>query len=251
MTVPSEITQEKVLTQEKQEVPTQAPPPQENEHKEGQAQEDPNWKAFREARKQDRLQKEQAERKAAEKEAEVQALKAAMEAAFARESRAPKQQQQSYNDYEEQEESEDERIEKKVAAAMAAREAAADRARAEREQQEYPQRLAQMYPDFNQVISSENLDYLEYHYPEVASPLKRLPDGQDKWADIYRACKKFIPNSTGAKKDSAKADVNFNKPRSMSSGFTQVGDGIAQTRLTDDRKASNWERMQKTLKGLS
>ena len=213
-----------------------------------ESKEDPNWRAFREARKKDRLDREAAERKASEKEAEVAALKAAMEAAFSKQS--PVVSHNEYGYQQPQEESEDERIEKKVNAAIAIREAAAERARQQREQQEYPQRLQQSYPDFNAVISPENLDYLEYHYPEVARPLKRLGDGFDKWADIYMAIKKFVPNHSTARKESAKADANFNKPKSMSSvGTTQ--DGKPQGgRLTEDQKAANWARMQKMLKGV-
>ena len=113
--------------------------------------EDPNWRAFREARKKDRAEKEAAERRAAEKEAEAAALKAAMEAAFAKSAPTPQAYQQYYGVNQEPEESEDERIEKKVQAALAIREAAAEKARREREQQELPQRLLHAYPDYHQI----------------------------------------------------------------------------------------------------
>jgi len=212
-------------------------------------EEDPNWRAFREARKKDRAEKEAAERRAAEKEAEAAALKAAMEAAFARESKSVHHRADTENrEYAFEEESEDERIEKKVQAVLAARERAAEEARARREYEEYPQRLNQTYSDFTQTVSSENLDYLEYHYPEVANPLKKLPDGFDKWADIYKAVKKFVPNSLTAKKEAARADSNFNKPKSMSSAhLTQPGETAGGNRLTEERKAENWARMKKLL----
>lgn len=222
---------------------------QQTENKATEPPEDPNWRAFREARKKDRAEKEAAERRASEKEAEAAALKAAMEAAFAR-SPAPQQQQQHEYGYQ-QEESEDERIEKKVQAAIAQREAAADRARQEREQQEYPTRLTQSYPDFNNVISSENLDYLEYHYPEVARPLKRQQDGFEKWSDIYHAVRKFVPNATTARKEAAKAEANYAKPKSMSSPGLAQNNELNGTRLTEDKKAANWARMQQVLKGVS
>lgn len=213
--------------------------------------EDPNWRAFREARKKDRLEKEAAEKRAAEKQAEVDALKAAMEAAFARNTPMQQSQQQQYQGGYEHEETEDERIEKKVQAAIAAREAQAERERAQRETQEYPHRLVQAYPDFNETIASEHLDYLEYHYPEVAGPLKRLPDDFNKWSDIYRAVKKFVPNAANAKKDAARVDANLAKPKSMSTtGITQTGQS-GGARLSDDQKAANWARMQKSLRGLS
>ena len=220
---------------------------------ETEQQEDPNWRAFREARKKDRIEKEAAEKRAYEKEAEANALKAAMEAAFSKSGMNQSGgMSQQYSGYNEEGETEDERIEKKVQAALAAREASYERERAQREQQEYPQRLQQTYPDFNSIVSTDNLDYLEYHYPEITGPLKRLPDDYHKWADIYRAVKKFVPNSSTAKKESAKADANFAKPKSMSStGITQSGEAMSNARLTDEKRAANWERMQRTLKGLT
>lgn len=210
--------------------------------------EDPNWKAFREARKKDRSEREAAEKRALEKEAEAAALRAAMEAAFAK-GNTPN----LNNRYEEQpEETEDQRIEKKVQAALAQRETQAAQERQSREVEEYPQRLQQHFPDFQQTIANDNLDYLEYHYPEVASPLKRLPDGYDKWHDIYKAIKKFIPN-TDSRKDSQKAQNNFNKPRSMSSsGMTQAETGAPAVHIiTKEQREANWARMQRALKGLS
>lgn len=239
--VEEKIQQQK--TELKQEEPKQAE----------KTDEDPNWRAFREARKKDRAEREAAERKAAEKEAEVAALKAAMEAAFAK-SNPLNPQQQYYPDPNQYpaEETEEEKIDKRVNAIIAAREAEAEKQRLIREQQEYPQRLAQSYPDLNQTISQENLDYLDYHYPEVSRPLQRLPDGFDKWSDIYKAVKKFVPNNTSAKKEAAKAEANFNKPKSMSSSsITQPGEAIGSARLTDEKRAANWERMQKILKGVS
>lgn len=214
--------------------------------------EDPNWRAFREARKKDRAEKEAAERKAADKEAEVNALKAAMEAAFARDSRNGHSNAKHVEpNYYEESETEDERIEKKVQAALSAREAAYENARIEREKQEYPRRLAQTYADYNDVVNSDHIDYLEYHYPEVAAPLKRLPDGYDKWSDVYKALKKFVPN-INHRKEAARAEANFNKPKSLSSaGAAPIQETGNSIRLTEDRRAANWERMQKQLKGVS
>lgn len=236
-----EKTEEKLI-QQKNEIT------QQDQNNLEESKEDPNWRAFREARKKDRAEKEAAERRAAEKEAEATALKAAMEAAFAR-NPAPQQQQNEYG-YQ-QEDTEDERIEKKVQTALAQREAAAQQQQQQREQQEYPNRLVQTYPDFNSIVTSENLDYLEYHYPEVTRPLRRHAEGYDKWSDIYHAVKKFVPNSTTARKEAAKAEANFSKPKSISStGLTQ-NTQTSNMQLSEDRKAANWARMQQVMKGVS
>lgn len=250
------IKENNLQQQEKVEITTSV---QKNDSKSNDSEEnnlkeedkDPNWKAFREARKKDRAEKEAAERKAAEKDAENAALKAAMEAAFSKSSPSPQAYQQYYG-MQQSEESEDERIEKKVQAVIAIREAAAEKERLIREQREYPNRLIKNYPDFNQVIAEENLDYLDYHYPEISRPLQRLNNDYDKWEDIYKAVKKFVPNNKNHKKEAERADSNFNKPKSISSpGITQPGQGSSSNILTEQRRAANWERMQKTLKGLS
>jgi hypothetical protein len=247
-------TQEKILETAKPEETLKeniVPSEQKATEKDPETQEDPNWRAFREARKKDRAEKEAAQRLAAEKEAEAQALRAAMEAAFAKSPPPQAQQQTYYSQGFEQEESEDERIEKKVQAAIAKREAESERLRQEREYKEYPEKLTKNYPDFHHVINQETLDYLDYHYPEVSRPLQRLQDGYDKWEDIYRAVKKFVPSHTTAKKDAAKADVNTMKPRSMSAtGMTQTQENMG-IKLTEDRKAANWERMRRTMNSVA
>jgi hypothetical protein len=214
---------------------------------------DPNWRAFREARKKDRAEREAAERRAAEKEAEIAALKAAMEAAFTAKSTPTPQAYQQYYAMNQDpgEESEDVRIEKKVNALLAKKEAENEQRRKEYEQQEYPNRLMKEFPDFNQVIAQENRDYLDYHFPEVSRPLSRLQDGYDKWFDIYHAIKKLVPNNMNARKEAARADANVAKPKSISStGLTQAQSTPGSHILSDDRKAANWARMQQHLKGV-
>lgn len=219
------------------------------------ANEDPNWKAFREARKKDRADREAAEKRAADKEAEVAALKAAMEAAFSKSAPTPQAYQEYYGmqpHHDATDESEDVRLEKKLSAMIAAREAAAEKARLEREQHEYPMRLRQTYPDFNNIVSQDNLDYLDYHYPEISRTIQRLPEGYDKWSDTYHAVKKLVPNHRAARQDAARADANFNKPKSISSPtIMQPGDAAGAARLTEERRAANWQRMQSILKGVS
>jgi len=236
------------LAQNNAENPQQKQPEQESH-------EDPNWKAFREARKRDRAEKEEAQRKAAEKEAEVAALKAAMESAFSKSAPTPQAYQQYYGmnqDQEHNEETEEQRIEKKVNELLSKKEQEYLRKQQEREQQEYPNRLSKDFPDFRYVCSQENLDYLDYHYPELSRPLQRLPEGYDKWSDIYHAVKKFIPNHANVKKDAIKADINSNKPKSMASGMvTPPGEKTRESwQESEQRRAENWARMQRIMKGV-
>lgn len=218
-----------------------------------ESQEDPNWKAFREARKRDRLEREAAEKRAAEKEKEVAALKAAMEAAFnTKNTPSPQAYQDYYGINQQPEETEEQRIERMVEQKLAKKEEEYKRQQAEYEARTYPQRLLKDMPDFNQVCSQENLDYLDFHYPEISRPLQRLGEGYDKWHDTYHAVKKLIPNHSTAKKEAMRADINANKPKSMSSsGPSPTGEPVRSTwQEAEERRAANWARMQRTLKGV-
>lgn len=250
--VETTLPQDKVESNTVQQKPETTTSQQSNPVKQEEPQqEDPNWKAFREARKKDRAEREAAEKRAQEKEAEAAALKAAMEAVFSKQQ--PQVPNNQYADQYPVEETEDERIEKKVQAAIAAREAQAEKSRVERERQEYPSRLNQVYPDFNQMISQENLDYLDFHFPEVSRPLQRLPDGFDKWSDIYHAIKKFLPHNKEAKKDAARADLNSMKPKSISStALSQSGEGRAIPNMLDieAKRAARYAEMKRIINGV-
>lgn len=220
---------------------------QKQEENKTENQEDPNWKAFREARKKDKADKEAAERRAAEKEAEATALKAAMEAAFSKNNVV----QNNQNDFE-QIETEEERIDKRVQAIIEAREKQSEKARHEREKNELPQRLLHAFPDYNEVVNEENGTYLEYHHPELYRSLLRQPENFETCSDIYKVVKKFVPNSTTSKKEAIRAENNFNKPKSISSAtITQPGQVTSSAILTEDKRQQNWERMQRILKGVS
>ncbi len=204
-----------------------------------------NWRKFRQQREVERKQKEEAEKIASEERAKAEAMKAALDALLNK----PTPSQQS--NYQFEDETEEQKIDKRVNALLAQREAEAERQRQQREIQEFPQKLNSTFNDFNQVCTTENLDYLEYHYPEVAQAYKQLPDGFDKWAGIYKALKRFIPNVDG-KKDAAKADRNFLKPQSSGTPTTtQPGKDVHANRISDEKKAENWKRMQSAIKGLS
>lgn len=209
-----------------------------------------NWKKFKEARELERKQAEEVARRAAEKEAEVLALKAAMDAILNKPNGAQNQSNQGVG-YEYEEETEDQKIEKKVNALLAKREAEAAKRRREEEEAQLPMRLKSSYKDFDQVCSSGNLDYLEYHHPELAKSLGSQPQSFDKWNDIYNAIKRYVPN-IDARKEQVRAENNLNKPQSISSTLASPGSSaMPVSRLDDSRKAANWERMQKLLKGLN
>lgn len=198
-----------------------------------------NWKRFREAREQDRKAREAAEREAAKKKEEIEALKAALDAVVSKP--APQS-------HEPAELSEEDAIQKRIDEALAKRDKHLAEQRAIEEQRNLPNKLATTFNDFDNVCSTENLDYLEYHYPEVSAPYKHLPDTFEKWAAIYKAVKRFVPNPD-SRKDTTKAEKNFNKPQSMSVGGTTKTGDTAPMALDDKRRQDNWARMQRVLRG--
>jgi phage-related minor tail protein len=206
-----------------------------------------NWKRFREQRDLERKQKEEADKRAAEKAAEAEALKAALEALTNKPSR------KSNIEYEDsdEEETEEQRIDKRVRAIIEEKEKQYEKEYQQREIQEYPKRLIQLYPDYNNVVSKENLDYIDFHYPELGAPFKYMPDGFDKAAALYNLVKKFVPN-IDIKKDQAKVEKNLQKPGSVSNaGPSHGGNSTPAYKLTEERKMANYERMMRTMKGLS
>lgn len=198
-----------------------------------------NWKRFREQQKYEREQREIAQKVAAEEKARAEALKAAMDALLNKPAK---------NDYEQDEETQEAIIAKKVEEALRKKEAEFEKKREEEERRQTPTRLKQTYSDFESVCTAENLDYLEFHHPEIATAYKYMPDGFERWSSIYKAIKKLVPNSSDIKKDMAKIEKNMNKPQSMSvSGMSTVSDKPI-LKLDDKRMEDNWRRMQQIMK---
>jgi exonuclease VII large subunit len=205
-----------------------------------------NWKAFKEARENERKAREAAERLAAEERQRAEAYREAMEALVNK----PHQQQYTPQQYQ-QEETEDERIQKKVDAALIKERQRFQEEQKKREEAELPNHLTKAMPDFDKVCSATNIDYLEFHYPEVAAGYKHMPNSFEKWQNIYKAINRFVP-TTDIKKDQKQLTQNMNKPQSMSSPGTLEGTQAKGPIILDQaRLAANWERMQKQMKGIS
>jgi len=203
-----------------------------------------NWKKFREERELDRKAKKEAEKIAHQKSQEAEAMKAALEAIVNK----PTPRQQSYQEPEEEEVSQEKLIQRHVEQAIERKEKEYAERERQREIENLPAALNREFRDFNQVCTQSNIDYLEFHYPEVTAGFEHMPEGQKKWSCIYKAIKKFIPNSD-SKKDQTRIEKNSNKPGAISvPGATQTSDSAPQ-KLDDKRRADNWSRMQRVMKG--
>lgn len=241
-----ETVKEEQIPQQENKVEVQSQVEAEKPIEKEETQEQINWKRFREARDRDRKELAARDKLAKEKQAESEALKAAMEALLNKQSNAP---QQQYHDQNQEEETEEQKITKRIDQALEAREKQYLARKKEQEKQELPEKLKSTFKDFDNVCSQENIDYLEFHHPELARSLQRREDTFETWSDVYNAVKRYVPNSNG-KQLANKAEKNLQRPQSMSvKGMTPTGDSAPQM-LDEKRRADNWARMEKIRKGI-
>lgn len=230
-----------------------------NEQSNEQAQEEQlsaeeiNWRKFREARERDRQQKEAAERAAKEKEDQVAALTAAVDRMMSQKGGdrlTATEQQKILDDL-----SEDtfatggeikgymeKNLPKVVEQILRKQEEQRQEEQRKREVQEMPRMLRQEHPDFDNVVNQENLDYLDYHYPEIAGALSALPESKDKWSSVYKAVSKLVPsNGNNAAK---RIDQNTQKPQAMAGSGSQVSTGAGPVgRMSEEQKRANYQRL--------
>ena len=201
--------------------------PSKNEDGDNQpSQEEINWKIFREKRQQEKDQLAKAQ-----KEAEI--LKNAISELVEKQ---PVNSQTIEEDSFEKEEAD--RIKRLV-----------DNAIIQKEQELFPQKLRQAFPDFDSICTAENMHYLEFHEPEFSKAIGYMPDNFEKWSAVYAAVRKKIPSGS-IKKDKERIEGNLSKPQSASSpGVAQPGGQGSLSYISRDRKEENWKRMQRILRG--
>lgn len=78
-------------------------------------------------------------------------------------------------------------------------------------------RLKSKYPDFDSVVSHENVEMLRTAYPELAATLHSSPDLYNQAASVYTLIKQFgLAANPKHQKDHAHAQANAAKPRPIS-----------------------------------
>lgn len=204
-----------------------------------------NWAKFREDREKDRKARADAEQLAQEKSKEADALKAAMEALI---DKQPQQQQQ--NQYGLDDEDETTRIANLVAEAIKNERIRNEAETKKKEIEELPQKLAAEMKDFTQVCSSENLDYLEFHFPEIAAPYRYMPDSYEKWSLVYNAIKKHVPYGSKGQ-DAKRIEQNLQRPQAHNTTISDSSPTPSSSKLSEERKMENWRRMQNDIKSFS
>jgi len=113
-------------------------------------------------------------------------------------------------------------------------------------------RLKSQYPDFDKVVSKDNIEALRYAYPEIAETLNSSTDLYSKAVSAYTLIKKFgIAQEINSNYDQDRELVkkNATKPRPLVSASPQQGTSpmamanAFQNGLTDDVKRQLYKEM--------
>lgn len=90
-------------------------------------------------------------------------------------------------------------------------------------------RLKSQYPDFDKVMTLENVQMFSSAYPELAKTINSSSDLYEKASSAYTLIKKFgIYNDQPFEADKQKAIANASKPRPLASVSPQQGDSPMQ-----------------------
>lgn len=116
-------------------------------------------------------------------------------------------------------------------------------------------RLKSQYPDFDNVVSSENVEALRQQYPELASTLHYSKDVYAKAVAAYTMIKRLgIARDDSYDSDRERALKNSNKPRPLASVSPQQGDtplsraNAFAEGLTDELKEQLRKEMNEAMK---
>jgi hypothetical protein len=114
-------------------------------------------------------------------------------------------------------------------------------------------RIKSQYPDFDSVVSQENISQLSAQYPEIANAIGSSSDLYSQAVSAYTIIKKLgispESNTDMYAKDRERAKVNAAKPRPLASVSPQQGDSPLSKAnafangLTEDLKKQLFKEM--------
>jgi len=119
-------------------------------------------------------------------------------------------------------------------------------------------RVKTQYPDFEKVVTDENLRMLKDMHPEIARSIGDTTDLYSQYASAYKFIKTFgIGKDEGMERDYMKAIKNINKPKPLASVNPQQGDSplskanaFANGEFTNDMKEKLRKEMFEARKRL-
>jgi len=156
----------------------------------------------------------------------------------------------------------DDLVEVKTVKAILANQKRLEKKLAESEKKSYQMtaeaRLKANFPDWEKVISDDNLERLKQADPDLMASIQYNPDPYSQYAAAYKAIKRQgIYKEDKYAGDREKAEHNANKPRPLTSVSPQQGDSplskanaFANAPLTDELKKKYWKDLQEATKRL-
>lgn len=117
-------------------------------------------------------------------------------------------------------------------------------------------RLRAQYPDFDQVVSRDNIETLRNQYPDIAQTLTSSTDMYSKGSSAYTIIKRLIGSENNSyEADKQRIQRNASKPKPLASLNPTQGDSPLShanafaNGLTDDLKKSLYKEMMEIRKG--
>lgn len=218
---------------------------QSNQVEQQESDQDRNWKAFLEKRKEEQkiLEAEREKNKRLEEE-KARSQKTIEEMKEAFKALVEKKDDSPY-------ESEEEEYKKKLRQEFEQLYEEKEKTRLARQKMEELERermeIQKNMPDLMEVCSQENLAYLEFYHPEIAVPIGKLPDGFEKTKLAYQAVKKHVKMST---KEKEKIEKNLSKPRSVHSPHSDETQKESSSGYLEEKARNQvWEKMQRLISG--
>lgn len=107
-------------------------------------------------------------------------------------------------------------------------------------------RLQMKYPDYADVVSTENIEYLKKHEPELAQSISSMQDPYQQAVAAYKLLKK-VGKEPVVTPEQRKASENSQKPVSANAVTKNSAIGNAhlfENGLTKELKESLWKEMQ-------
>ncbi len=125
---------------------------------------------------------------------------------------------------------------------------ALEKDRIRRAKEEFPDRIKKDFPDFDQVVSKENVNYLKANKPHLAAALAATQDLLAQAEGAYDAIKMYCP-SIQVTQDKERAEKNASRPGTLdAAGPARVQESDPK-RINPDTQARYWKDMQEAARG--
>lgn len=224
-------------------------------------EEDPeqiNWRKFREERERERRERAEEQQALERKRQEAAALKEVVDTLMSKQDHPMTQQQQEQMIADLIDEDiptgrdikqfVDSKLPDIINRILDSREKSAAEERQKKELESMPTKLRQAHTDFDKVVTQENLDYLDYHHPEIAKALSYMPNGFEKWSSVYSTVRKLVPSSGAS--DLRRMESNAMKPQAASAVASPPSAEMGYGRsLTEAERMENYKKLKALARG--